>query len=371
MKVFHIITSLGKGGAEKSLVRLLESDRSAEHIVVSLKSDDHYAQTLRSIGTTVYFLNFSGLRNSLNSFFLLVSLIKKNRPNVVQTWMYHSDLIGGIATLFSGRPALVWNVRNTVLDPAHTKLSTIAVAKLCALVSFWLPDSIIFCAHTSLNYHRALGYRNSQMTVVPNGFDMTPFNLASGTFREKLGLQKTFVLGMAGRFDPYKDHKGLLHALAKLKHSESAFKCLLVGDGIDESNLVINQLIGELGLSAEIILLGHTNDIPQFMKSLDLYVMSSISEAFPNVLAEAMASGVPCVSTDAGDAREILGDCGILVPHSDPSALAAGIEHMMKLKPEVRRELGEKSKRRIEQNYRIESTVQSYLDVYNNVRRDV
>jgi glycosyltransferase involved in cell wall biosynthesis len=130
---------------------------------------------------------------------------------------------------------------------------------------------------------------------------------------------------MVARFDPQKDHQNLISALGQLKQSGGQFVCLLVGVGMDIGNAPLLAQLDAAGITENVKLLGARSDIPAVMNALDVHVLSSLGEAFPNVLAEAMACGTPCVSSDVGDAALIIGGHGWVVPARDPAALAGGL----------------------------------------------
>ncbi|MBB5281786.1 glycosyltransferase involved in cell wall biosynthesis [Pacificimonas flava] len=180
-----------------------------------------------------------------------------------------------------------------------------------------------------------MGYDNRKMIVIPNGYDLSVFSPDPSDrreIRERLGIPAASVaIGFVARFDPQKDHRTLLQALSEVKSAGVKILCLLVGQGLDDANEDIRAQMGALGLTTdEIRLLGRRNDIPAVMNALDVHVMSSSSgEAFPNVLAEAMACGTPCVSTNVGDAADIIGDTGWLVPPRSPSHLAEAIRNAL------------------------------------------
>lgn len=134
---------------------------------------------------------------------------------------------------------------------------------------------------------------------------------------------KTFLVGMVARFDPQKDHFTLISALALLKQAGLGLHCVLAGTGMDPRSLELQGWIDNAGLADRVTLLGSRSDIADVMNALDLHLLSSAyGEAFPNVLAEAMACGTPCVATDLGDAPLIVGQTGWVVPSRDPRALA-------------------------------------------------
>lgn len=331
-KVLHIITGLNDGGAEGVLTRLCLHSKQLQHVVVSLIDAGKYGPLLTDAGVTVHCLGMNPGKPSLTHLFCLIKLIRKERPDVVQTWMYHADLLGGIAARLAGVRRTFWGVRHSTLDKGKSKRSTILIARLCAILSKWVPEKIICCAHKALEAHTEIGYEPSKLLVIPNGYDLTRFKpdpIAATSAREELGLKlDEFVLGKVGRFDPLKDHFNLLQALALVARQQVKFKCLLVGKGLSPDNESLVTRIAELDLQDTVTLAGQRTDIPVIMNALDLHVLSSISEGFPNVIAEAMASGTPCVSTNVGDALEIIGDAEACCQASDTQALANLIHKM-------------------------------------------
>jgi len=270
---------------------------------------------------------------SVFKFFKLIRLIKTEQPDVVQTWMYHADLLGGIAAKLAGVKRVFWGVRMSNLEKGKSTPLTLWIARLCALLSKWVPEKIICCANKALTVHAEIGYDAEKMLMIPNGYDLVRFNRAEfeGTqLRNDLVLgTEEFVIGCVGRFDPLKDHSNLLQALA-LASQQVSVRCLLVGKGLSPDNDALMARITALGLEDRVVLAGQRKDIPSVMNSLNLHVLSSSSEGFPNVLAEAMACGTPCISTNVGDAMEILGDASLCCPAQNSPALADLIIKMAK-----------------------------------------
>lgn len=371
MKVLHVITGLNDGGAEAVLHRLVTRDSSHTHVVVSLMDKGKYGPLLDAAGVKVYCLSMNPGKLSLRSIWQLRGLIRSESPDAVQTWMYHADLLGGVAAKIAGVKKIFWGIRHSTLEKGKSKRSTIAIAKLCAVLSRFVPEKIVCCAHKALAVHRDIGYSAPKLIVIPNGYDLSKFNLneSSGAkLRASFGIsQDTFLVGKVGRYDPFKDHNNLLSALADLSSTGVNFKCLLVGKGLSADNVVLVARIEELGLTDSVILGGQRTDIPAVMNALDLHVLSSSSEGFPNVLAEAMACGTPGVSTDVGDAGEIVGDSRLLCPPRDPRALSALIQTMhteWAKKPNDWAERRIKCVQHIKSNFSIERMVAAYEDCW-------
>lgn len=326
-KILHVITGLNDGGAEGVLARLCVHSKQPQHVVISLMDAGKYGPLLTDAGVTVYCLNMNPGKASIVHLFRLIKLIRVERPDVVQTWMYHADLLGGVAARLSGVRRVFWGVRHSTLEKGSSKQSTILIARLCAMLSKWIPEKIICCAHTALEVHANIGYDSSRLLVIPNGYDLARFKpdlIQRVAVRNELGFgQQEFLIGKVGRYDPQKDHYNLLRALSLVAAQKIEFRCVLIGKGLTEKNDALMAQITELGLHQRVMLIGQRTDIPAVMNALDLHVLSSsFGEAFPNVVAEAMACGTPCVTTDVGDALEIVGSSDVCCPPRDPQLLA-------------------------------------------------
>lgn len=333
MHIVHVITSLYPGGAQWALFRLCTRDTRNRHTVLTLIGGGDLEAPLREQGVEVVAMGFSRRGISLAGMVRLWRAMRRYRPDLVQTWMYHPDLFGGLTARLAGIPMVCWGIRHTALEAGQSSRSSILAARLCAGLSGLVPRRIVCCAAEALRLHEALGYRGKKMVVIPNGYDLADFRpfIASeiAAYRhEQLGIDTICpVLGMVGRFNVQKDHQNLLNALAELKARGYDFLCLLVGAGLGADNTELTGWIDELGLTPHIRLLGRRSDIPAIMNSLDLHILSSaFGEAFPNVIAEAMACGTPCVATDVGDTAQIIDDTGWVVPPRAPQRLANVIE---------------------------------------------
>ncbi|WP_299043993.1 glycosyltransferase [uncultured Thermosynechococcus sp.] len=328
MRVLHIITGLGDGGAEAVLYRLVTQDRQDKHHVVSLTGAGKYGPWLQQAGIGVTTLGMPRGRVTWHGLTELRRAIETFQPDVVQTWMYHADLLGGLMAKTLGRP-VVWGLRNTTLEPGKSSRATIWVAQLCGRLSRWVPQRIVACAQAAVRVHARLGYDAARMVVIPNGYDLAQFR-PDPSVRARLRAEWALpegvpLLGMVGRWDPYKDHANLITALGQLSQEGHDFRLALVGTGMTADNEALLALLESAALQEKTLLLGLRNDVPAVMTAFDLHVLSSAAEAFPNVLAEAMACGTPCVTTDVGDAAQIVGDTGWIVPPRDSGALAQAL----------------------------------------------
>jgi glycosyltransferase involved in cell wall biosynthesis len=373
MKIIHLITSLSNGGAESVLYRLCTSDNSLHHHVVSMMGPGKYGPLLEQAGVRVTCLNMRAGSVSISGIWRLYRLLRKERPYVVQTWMYHADLVGGVVARLAGVRKVFWNIRHSELETGKSKRSTIWVAKTCAFLSNWVPLKIICCAEKARQVHTAYGYDATKMVVIANGYNLAQFKPdtdARQVIRYGLGVKDDeLLLGMVGRFNVQKNHAGLLQVLNLLKVQGVAFKCALVGKNMNSANHKLGVWIAELGLNDEVLLLDQRSDIPAIMNALDIHVFSStFGEGFPNVLAEAMACGTPCVTTDVGDAAYIVGNTGWVVPPGDLNALANAIEKSLnEIKHDQWALRCTSARERIQKNFSIKKMVTSYHELWSKL----
>lgn len=375
LRVLHIITGLGQGGAESVLFRLATyPEANVEHVVVSLTDEGIYGERLRAAGVAVHVLGMKRGRVSLGGFLALRALIAAERPDAVQTWMYHADLIGGLAARLAGVRAIAWGIRNSGELLERSSRSARMVLRACALLSGRIPKAIVCAAQKSAERHADKGYDRARMVVIANGYDLSryaPNAEARSRVRAQWGVpQDVPAIGCVARWDPLKDHANLLRAIAALVRDgrDAGLRCVLIGRGMDTDNAELGALVDKLGLRDRLVLAGPSDDVPAAMNGLDLHVLSSCAEGFPNVVAEAMACGVYCVVTDVGDAAYIVGDAGVVVPPEQPEALARGIETALReVAARGRERAGEAGRARVLENFDIARMVQSYTAVWRRI----
>lgn len=378
MKVVHVITCLGQGGAEGVLFRLVTSQsmNATNHIVVSLQDLGFYGPKLVEKGIRVIALDMpkGGIR--LSSLYRLYSVFRLERPDVVQTWMYHSDLIGGFVARCARIRNIAWGIRHANLDRDKNSRVTLAIARLCAKFSNLIPRAIVSCSEEATATHKKFGYAQKKFVNIPNGYDLTRFcpdpeARARLRFEWKAAPQE-ILLGCIARWDVQKDHPNLLSALNILVEQGFNGRCILVGTGMDQQNEKLTALIRSLRLERCVTLLGPRDDVPSIMNAIDINILPSSGEAFPNVLAEAMACGVPSVTTDVGDARLIVGDTGWLVRPQNPDELAAGIaEAISQLGTPEMSDRTVRCRVRVQEHFSLSKMVSAFENVWSHGRDKV
>jgi glycosyltransferase involved in cell wall biosynthesis len=373
MRIVHIITSLGDGGAEHTLFKICKYDQNNKHIVICLKGPEKYFPLLKNLGIEVYCLNLKFF--SINKFFSLVGLLNNLKPDVVQTWLVHADFIGGIAARLAGIKYIVWNIRYSNFKIGKAKLLTILIIKVLSKLSFHIPKLIIVNSKKAKKIFSIEGYCKKKLRFIPNGFDLSilkPQKFQQKIFKKKFKIKKTLpLIGNVARYDKKKDHLNLLNALAIIQSKNINFFCLLVGSNMDKKNIKITTQIKKLNLSNNVKLLGQINNTSQVMSGFDIFVQSSsYGEGFPNVLAESMACQTPCIATDVGDSAFIIGKTGWIAPPSNPKYLSKKIELAInEIKTKKWNKRCTQARSRIRKHFHIRKMIRSYNEIWSKFRK--
>ena len=373
IRVLHVITGLNTGGAEAMLAKLcgaMDKIRFPSR-VVSLLPPGPLEPVVRATGVPVDSLGLSRGTPNPGALFRLVSIMRDWRPDIVQTWLYHADLLGLMAARAAGTGRVVWNLRCSNMDFDNSGRLTRLVVKGNAKLSR-LPAAVVANSSMAVGVHRKLGYAPKRFEVIPNGFDLVryaPDPGAGPALRAELGVPADAPLvGMIARFDPQKDHATLLHALSELTVDLPDAHLVLCGDEVDDNNEPLRSQVDALGLRGNVRLLGRRPDIPRIAAALDVGVLSSAyGEGFPNVVGETMACGVPCVATDTGDCAAVVGDTGLVVPPRNPRALAEAVVSLLTMPSDQRATLGRAARQRISDQYSLSAIAERYQALYTEL----
>ena len=347
---------------------LSQMDRSRfRNSVISMVGNGPLAKKIKELEIPVYTLEMNfGVPNP-RGLFRLVRLLRKQRPVLLQTWLYHADFLGLLAGKLARLPQIVWNVRCSDMDMQHySKFSAFVIRALAALSP--IPEAVVANSESGCEFHKRLGYRPRRWVLIHNGFDLDRFCPDSGArtkFRQELSLSKDSILiGLIARFDPMKDHATFLKAAHLLLKNDSRVHFVLVGSYISWENLELSVGIRSAGSGKHFHLLGEREDVPLIMAALDIATSSSSSEGFPNTIGEAMACEVPCVVTDVGDSAFLVNDTGKVVPPMSPQALVQGWQQMIELGEMGRRQLGAAARQRIKEHFNLSAIVARYEKFY-------
>ena len=354
----HVITNFaGVGGAEMMLARLIQyTEDQYQHVIISLmKTSEVYQMTLERCQAH-YALGWNGL-NTLGTIKKLRNLLKELQPKTVQCWMYHANALTSLSIIgLAQKPNVVWGIHHSLASPKDESISTKIALGLSKFLSKQ-PDAIIYCAHSSKQQHSDFGFANANQHVIANGVFLDKF-------RPNMQLNEPTIIGFAGRYHTAKGYPYLFETMSLLKNQNIIFK--IAGGGASLDNPEVKALFEQYQLdSNKVQLIDQISDMPAFYQSIDAFLMTSITEGFPNVLVEAMASGLPCISTDVGDAKYIVQDLGSIVPPRNAQALADAILVYAEKSEAEKQALKQATRERVEQNFSIATVSRQYMQVWS------
>jgi glycosyltransferase involved in cell wall biosynthesis len=328
MKVALVASKLDVGGAERQLVELARGLGRAGHevVVVLFRGGGALEPELDGIAVRV-----AGKRGRWDLAFLarLARVLRRERADVVYSFSPVANVFCALLRPALGGARLVWAVRASDMERlALDRASRVAYGMEARLAP--LADRILVNSEAGRAALARRGIAPGRMRVVPNGVDLARFRFdAEGRarVRAELGLAASdVVVGIVARLDPAKDHPTFLRAAAQ---AGPGLRFVAVGGG--PARAALEALARELGVA--VVWTGTRADMAATYSALDVVCLSSVTEGFPNAVAEAMACGRPCVVTDVGDARRIVGDTGVVVPPADAAALARGLRALLDRPP--------------------------------------
>lgn len=353
LTVLHVIAARGIGGAEHFLAALVAAkrERPISQAVVNLMADPEFAAMVRAAGVPVHDLGLQSITHLPIVVLQLARLIRELRPSAIQTWLYYADFASLWALKWSGRRAvtrLYWGVRCSDMDLTQYRRSLRWAVAACARRSKE-PDAIISNSLAGVTAHRALGYALRHFAVIPNGIDCDRFKpdaSARMRLRGELGISATApVVIHVARVDPMKDHASLI---------------ALAGTLPDVTFVLIGKDTESLDAPANVVALGARRDVASLYSLADIAISTSITEGFPNVVAEAMACGVPVAATDVGDSGPIIGDTGLIVRPRDVAAMKTAVQTLLDEPPSSRAQRGAACRRRIEEHFSLTRAVVAF-----------
>lgn len=352
MKIAFLIRALERGGAERQLINTAVGLKKDGHsvTVAVFYGGGHLEVSLREQRIPVVDLKKTGRWDILGFFWRVLGWLRRERPNVLYSFLVSANLVGSLLKPFVPDMRTVWGVRasNMKLEK-YDRISRWAFG-LSRIFSH-SADLIIVNSVSGRNYHASKGYPVARMVVLPNGIDTEAFKRnerAGADQRKEWGVREgERIVGLVARLDPMKDHENFLLAASIVANENDTVRFVCVGDGPRERVVALKAYAERLGIGRRLIWEEGRADMVGVYSALDIAVSASVSEGFSNTLSEAMACGVPCVATDVGDSREIVGNTGILVPPSDSRALANGILKMVERLKREHGYLGERARERI------------------------
>lgn len=367
-KIIHIISTLSSGGSEGVLFKLITTNKNNKHYVISLSKGGFYSHKLKKSKIKIYHLDFTSIKNTFFSIYKIKKTFDKIKPDIIQTWLYHADLIGGLVGKICNINKIYWGIRGSYYTQL-TSFRTKIIIKVCSLLSYWIPDKIISNSRFAQKIHINNGYNKKKFVTIFNGYETKKISKDKIFFSNllKKKIKKNFTyLSMIARYDKHKDHENLFRALDIVKSKGYKFYLLLAGYNINDKNILLTKKIKQYNLVGNIFLLGERNDVSKILPNIDINILSSVSESFPNVIAEAMIASVPCISTNVGDAKYIIGDTGWVVPSKNSLKLANSIINAIDEKKKTREWKSRKKNcyERIFDNLSLKKMIISYENIW-------
>jgi glycosyltransferase involved in cell wall biosynthesis len=368
--IFHVITGLDRGGAETMLLKLIRATdaRQYRHVVFVLTNSSAMLPEFREQGIDVRKLNVRGVGSLLRALLTTRRAVVSERPVVLMSWLHHADLFAALLKLMHPSLRFVWNIRCSKLSPTELPWGNILLVRLLAFLSF-IPAAVATNSIAGRNEHAAIGYRPRRWVILPNGFDTNAFKpdkAAGMVLRLTLGLgQQNFVVGMVGRYHPMKGYGLFAEAAAIVRRRNPDIRFVMIGSGLSKENTALTKLLDHHGIGGITELLGERKNVPELMNALDVLLSTSTSEGFPNVIGEAMSCGIPCVATDVGDCRSVIGDSGLTVEAGSAMAVAEALERLATMPREQLSVLGMSARRRIEEHFGMPAVLRRYQDLFD------
>ena len=364
-KIAHVITSLDSGGAEKSLIELLKGlkkNNKITNIVICLQGKGFFSQKLENLGIKIYYLHMKPNRLNIIGQINLYKIIKNEKINLVQSWMYHADLVSALPGFFNNCK-IFWSIHNYNTSVKALGLQTRFVVFLCAIFSHMFPSKMISVSKAAIKKHIDVGYSKKKFLHINLGYESIKFPLP---FKKNV---KKIIFGSLSRWNVQKNHTFMINSLGffKKEHKKD-FSLLLAGTGLEKENPQLLDLIKKNNLTKEVILLGKIKNIKLFFSKIDVYISTSIGEAFPNAICEAMLHQIPVISSDVGDVANIIGHTGWLYPVDNYQYLENCLldVYMQKKSKDLWKARKSLAQNRIINNFSLDTMINHFYSVWKN-----
>lgn len=323
-KVLHVITNFSAlGGAEMMLQKLILAQPEYDHYLISLISlSDIYEESLKQVKLSKA-LSWK-ITNTAKTISRLAKEVDRIQPDVIQSWMYHANFMVTIANSFCRQSyPIYWGIHHSLNSISEESLST----KVAIYLNKYLSKKatgIVYCAQSSLKQHKQFGFENKNQVFIPNGIDLEKFRFVERDFSNPI------TVGFVGRNHKAKGIPYLFEVMSAFK-DDPRIEFRVAGKGLSLSDKEIGDLSKKFVIGTNVTLLDAVKEMEDFYHGIDVLLMTSITEGFPNVLIEAMATGAICISTDVGDARYIINDDDYIADVLSTSDLIDCINNYLKL----------------------------------------
>ena len=376
MKILHIINSLKKGGAEGNLYRLCVAQKKKyknkiDITIITLINNGYYENKLKAKGIKIISLGIDkkikifGLIKKISKFRNII--VKKNQ-DIIQSWMYHSNFL----TLFIPRQShnkIFWNIRHSELNFNISKKITILISIICGLSSRIVPKKIIYCSEKSIKFHENKHfYSKNKTSLIENGYSKKtyyPSNSLRFNFRKKKNIKKkNIIFGFAGRYAKQKNIDSLLLGFSKISNVHDNIYLYMAGKDINSQNQELINIVSRLNIKNKVFFINEQKNLVEFYNGIDVLILTSHSESFPNVIAEAMLCTTPVLSSNAGCSKKIIDKYGFVLSQNDYLSISKGIKKIINKLINQKlfwKSLKKNTRLQIINNFSIEKMAENYL----------
>ena len=373
----HVINSLNKGGAEGNLYRLCKFHKqkyknNIDISILTLISNGFYETELKKLGINIFSLNLSRYYmffKFIKKILILRKFIKESNPDVIQSWMYHSNFI----TLFIQSKfyrKLFWNIRHSELNTQISKKMTILLSIICGLFSKYLPKKIIYCSEKSIEFHQNNHFYSKNKTVlIYNGCNYKTYfpskNLRYNFRKRNKICNSDIVIGYAGRYAKQKNIFSMLLAFSKISKIHNNIFLYMVGKDISPQNKELINYVSKLKVSKKVRYIKEQKSLIEFYNGIDFLLLTSHSESFPNVIAESMLCSTPVLSSDAGCSKKIINNFGFVMNKNDHETIFKNLQKTIftfNNKKKGWNSIKKNSRLHIKNNFSITNMANSYLN---------
>lgn len=367
------------GGAQMMLYEHLRISKNfgVNNYVISLLGEDVIGDKIKKLGIPVVLLK-TPLNKSLlspwNFVYELTLLINKLKPHLIHSSMTHANLICGVSKVIGVITPIIWSIHNSELTLKHNALSTLGASKLCSILSYSVPQKIIYCSEHARSVHENYGYNNRKSDIIENGIDLIKFSAnpqSHISIRKELGLKKdTFLIGSIGRYHKIKNYPVFIVAAGLFHKIKPKTHFILCGNGLTWDNKNIVKLIKKNHLESVIHLIGERNDVEKVIASLDIAVNTSIDESFSLTMAEAMACEVPSVSSNIQGLKNLMGSACYYAQVDNAQDFTYKWINIYNMTLNEKKKVGANARKRIKNKYSVEIMTKKYLKIYHNIVSD-
>ncbi len=371
--ILHFTYSIGGGGAEAMLVNLVESLDPSQFrtVVVAVNASPwpHAAKRIRDAGASLHDLEGEAYL-SRSTLARLRMVLHAERPDVMQTWMHHADLVGGWVARIAGVKKVLWSIhcREIHRNPGESAVKSAFFRRALGLSSKFIPSRILSCSAAAIEDHVKKGYPRKKMLWIPNGIDASrfrPSEQARVATRAELGIPEGApLIGYVGRFHEMKDLPTFFRAAALLQQKLPDAHFVLCGGLEVELSETEREAFATIPNRTQVRFVPFRADPWNLYPAFDIFSLSSRTEACPMTVMEAMACGVPCITTEAGDCSRLLDEVGHTVPLHDAEGLAKAWQVTTTLDASTLHELAEASRQRVIERFTIAGATQRYAETY-------